>query len=213
MTRPNYNKNRMQGVSLLEILIATAILGIIISVAIPSMSTFGANQRLVGAAEQIHGHLQQARSEAIARGMPVYVNFTADGTSTWTYGVSTTNACTLTVTDPTAANACILVVNDGDATVDGIDGADADALPDIDTDDRVLMRYPGSDYRDIELALAGFSSANQIVFDPIRGTSSNGNVNLEGSTGNQLRVAISRLGRVAVCSPDGSVDAYGTCAP
>lgn len=213
MTRHNHNKSRMRGVSLLEILIAMAILGIIVSVAIPSMSTFGANQRLTGAAEQIHGHLQQARSEAIARSLPVYVNFAADGSAAWTYGVSTTNACTLTITDATTANACTLVVNDGDTTVDGIDGDDADALPDVDTDDRVLMRFPGTDYRDVEMTLASFSSANQIIFDPIRGTSSNGNINLESGNGKQLRVAVSRLGRVTLCSPDGSVDAYETCAP
>lgn len=205
MRRQNTNKSRMsmmgrsrmQGVSLLEILIAVAILAILVTVAMPSMSNFGANQRLVGAAEQIHGHLQQARAEAIARSAPVYVNFAATGTTTWTYGVSTTNSCDLTLTDPTEADACVISVDDGDGVAEAADN--------------VLMRFPGSDYGDVEMAIASFSSGTQIAFDPVRGTSSSGQVNLEGSSGRLLRVAVSLLGRVVICSPDGSVDAYETC--
>lgn len=197
-------QSRMRGVTLLEMLIAMAILGIIVSVAMPSMSGFTANQRLLGAAEQIHGHLQQARSEAVGRSATVYVNFSASGTTSWTYGVSTTNSCTLTITDPATANACVITVNDGDTTVDGVDGG-------VDTGDRVLMRFPGTDYTDVEMAIASFSSGTQITFDSVRGTSTSGQINLEGSTGKLLRVAVSLLGRVEICSPDGSVPNYETC--
>ena len=204
MIQCQLHKRRLRGVSLLEMLIAMAILGIIISVAMPGFSGFAANQRLIGAAEQIFGHLQQARSEAVARSATVYVNFSADGTTTWTYGMSTTDSCTLTITDATTANACVIVVNDGDATVDGVNGG-------VDTGDRVLMRFTGTDYDDVEMAIASFSSGTQIVFDPIRGTSSSGQINLEGSTGKLLRVVVSLLGRVEICSPDGSVPNYETC--
>jgi type IV fimbrial biogenesis protein FimT len=205
MTRHNNAKSRMRGVSLLEILIAMAILGIIVSVAMPSMSGFGANQRLIGAAEQVFGHLQQARAESVARNAAVFVNFAASGTTTWTYGVSTTGSCTLTITDPTTANACIITVNDGDTTYDGIGGA-------TDTGDRVLMRFPSTDYDDVKMAIASFSSGGtQIIFNPIRGTATSGQINLEGSTGDQLRVTMSLLGRAAICSPGGSVDAYEAC--
>ena len=210
MTRENNQKKHIQGVSMLELLIAMAVLGIIVSVAMPSMSEFGANQRLLAAAEQVHGHIQQARSEAVARNAPVYVNFSAAGTTTWTYGVSTTNSCTLTISDPTTANACVVVVNDGDTTVDGMD-ANGDGTLDVDTGDRVLMRFTSADYSDVEMAVASFSSGTQIVFDPVRGTSTSGQINLESSTGRRLRVAVSLLGRSVICSPDGSVDVYGTC--
>jgi type IV fimbrial biogenesis protein FimT len=194
----------MRGVSLLEMLIAMAILGIIISVAIPSMSEFGANQRLIGAAEQVFGHIQQARSESVARNAAVYVNFSATGSTTWTYGVALATGCTLTVTDPATAGACYLVVNDGDTTYDGIAGA-------TDTGDRVLMRFPSTDYEDIKMGIASFSSGTQIVFNPIRGTSSSGQINLESSTGKQLRVTVNLLGRAAICSPAASVSNYAAC--
>jgi type IV fimbrial biogenesis protein FimT len=203
----------MRGVSLLEMLIAMAILGIIISVAVPSMTEFGANQRLIGAAEQVFGHIQQARSESVARNAPVYVNFSANGSTTWTYGVGLTTGCTLTTTNPTTAGACYLVVSDGDTTYDGID-ADADGTveaSETDTGDRVLMRFPSTDYDDIEMGLASFSSGTQIVFNPIRGTSSSGQINFENSTGKQLRITVSLLGRAAICSPAGSVSNYAAC--
>jgi type IV fimbrial biogenesis protein FimT len=205
MTQHNKQKSHMRGVSLLEMLIAMAILGIVVSVAVPSMSGFSANQRLLGAAEQVFGHLQQARAESVARNAVVNVNFSAAGTTTWTYGVSTTASCDLTITDPTTANACIITVNDGDTTYDGIDGA-------TDTGDRVLMLFPSSDFGDVEMAIASFSSGGtQIIFDPVRGTASSGQINLEGSTGDQLRITMSLLGRAAICSPGGSVEAYEAC--
>jgi type IV fimbrial biogenesis protein FimT len=195
---------RMGGVSILEMLIAMAILGIIVSVAVPSMSEFGANQRMASAAEQIFGHLQQARSEAVARNAIVYVNFSANGTTTWTYGIALTTGCTLTVTDPTTAGACYITVNDGDTTYDGIGGA-------TDNDDRVLMRFPSTDYTDVTLAIASFSSGTQITFNPVRGTSTEGTINLTSSTGKLLRVRVSLLGRVELCTPGGSMNGYETC--
>lgn len=191
----------MRGVSLLEILIAMGILGIIVSVAIPSMSEFGAGQRLVGAAEQIHGHLQQARSESVSRSVPVFVKFSGDGSATWTYGMSLTTGCTLTATDPTAAGSCYITVSDGDSTYDGVDGA-------TDTGDRVLMRFLGSDFDDVEMA----TTSTEFRFDPIRGTANTASINLESSNGRLLRVSVSVLGRISICSPDGSVDSYEACA-
>lgn len=198
MKKNSKNRSHIRGVSLLELLIAMAILGIIVTIAMPSMAGFGANQRLLGAAEQIHGHLQQARSEAVARSAPVFVNFSATGTTTWTYGVSTIDSCTVTITDPATANACTIVVDDGDGDT-------------TETADLVLMRFPSSDFADVEMAIASFSSGTQIEFDPVRGTATTGQINLEGSNSNQLRVTVSMLGRVAICSPDGSVKNYENC--
>lgn len=199
-----HSASTMRGVSMLELLIAMAILGIIVSVAIPSMSEFGANQRLASAAEQVFGHLQQARSESVARNATVYVNFSANGTTTWTYGMALATGCTLSGTDPTAAGACYITVNDGDATYDGIGGA-------TDTGDRVLMRFPSTDYDDVEMSISSFSSGTQITFNPIRGTSTSGQIDLESSTGKQLRLTVSLLGRVGICSPSGTVNGYETC--
>jgi type IV fimbrial biogenesis protein FimT len=200
VTRGRYPSPYRSGLTLLELLIAVAVLGIVISVAMPNMSGLIANQRLIGAAEQVYGHLQQARSEAITRSTPTWVNFAANGTTTWTYGMSSLNTlCTLTVTDPATANACVIVVDDGDGVT-------------VAADDYVLMRFTSADYEDVIMNIASFSSGTtQIAFDPVRGLATSGQVNLTSASGRLLRVTVSLLGRVAICSPDGSVQNYGTC--
>lgn len=194
------------GLSLLELLISVAVMGIIISVAIPNMAEFSVNQRLVGASEQVYGHLQQARSEAIARNTMMYVNFSVDGTASWIYGLSSVNSlCNPAVTAPTTAGACVMPIDDGDGNLDPGDGS-------VDPADLVLMRFAGAEHDDVLMAIAGFSSGTtQLVFDPVRGTATSGQIDLESSNGSLLRVAVSLLGRVTICSPDGSVDNYGTC--
>jgi type IV fimbrial biogenesis protein FimT len=139
----------------------------------------------------------------VARNAVVYVNFSANGTTTWTYGMALATGCTLTVTDPTTAGACYITVNDGDTTYDGVNGTD--------TGDRVLMRFPSTDYTDVTLAIASFSSGTQIIFNPVRGTSTSGQITLTSSTGKVLRATVSLLGRVELCTPDGSVNGYETC--
>ncbi len=193
MTQKNKFRN-MRGVSILELLIAMAILGIIVSVAMPGMSTLFVGQRVTAAAEQIHGHLQQARSESVARNVPVFVNFSASGTTTWTYGMSLASACTLATTDPATAGACVITVDSGDGDL-------------ADTADRVLMRFPSTDYQDVKMTV----SSAEITFDPVRGTSTGSLITLESSDGDQLRVTAGVLGRVSICSPGGSVQSYESC--
>lgn len=210
MMNPGAQAGRQQGLTLLELLITMVIFAIIISVAVPSMSSFQDNQKLIGAAEQVYAHLQQARSEAVASNVTGYANFAVDagaGTSSWEYGVSTvTSLCDLTVTVATGANACVIVVDDGDGTVDPGDGS-------IDTADLVLMRFTNSDYDDdVTMGIANFSSGStQFVINPVRGTSTSGEVNLANNSGGQLRVTMSLLGRVSICTPNGSMGAYRDC--
>ncbi len=196
----------MKGFTLLEMLIAMAILAIVISVGVPSLSGFSANQRLIGAAEQVYSHLQQARSEAVSRNTLVYVNFAVDGTASWEYGMSSVNSlCDLTITTANGVNSCRMVVSDGDASLDPGTGA-------VDADDLVLMRYTDADHAGVIMDIANFSTGStQFIFDPTRGTSTSGQVNLTGSNGNQLRVAVNLLGRVSLCTPDGSMERYQDC--
>lgn len=194
-----------RGFTLLEMLIAMAILAIIITVAMPGLSGFNANQRLIGLAEQVHAHLQQARSEAVTRNQQVFVNFAVDGTASWEYGMSLNSLCDLTATTASGSNACRIVVSDGDAALDAGNGA-------VDTGDLVLMRFTDADFTGVAMNIGSFGSGTtQIVFDPVRGTASGGQVTLVGSNGNQLRVTASALGRMSICTPDGSVDAYPDC--
>ena len=194
------NKGRQRGVTLMELMIATAILAIIITVAVPSFSDIGDTQRLVGAAEQIFGHIQQTRSESVSGNTNAYIKFDTDGTASWEYGFSTVSGtCDLTVTSPTTANACVTVVDDGDGLIDPGDGS-------LDTGDLLLNRFTSTEWIDVKASIASFSSGTtQINFDPVRGTSSDGEINLESGNGKRLRVEVSLLGRPKICNPSPTI--------
>lgn len=194
---------RMQaGVTLLELLVTIAIVAIIFAVAGPSTRNLFDSKRLVAAAEQVYGHLQQARLESIARSTPVRAHFSANGSATWAYGVSHRDLCDITQTGAGGVDACVMVVDDGDGAVDPGDGS-------VDPDDLVLMRFDDSDHPDVTMNIASFSSGNsQISFDPIRGTATGGEVILMSPLGRQLKVKVGLLGQLRICSPDGSVLRY-----
>jgi type IV fimbrial biogenesis protein FimT len=195
-----------QGFTLLELMIAVSILAIIITVAFPSFSDIGDTQRVIGATEQIYSHIQQVRSEALTANTTAGINFGVDGSKSWEYGFSTVNdQCDLTATLPTMANACVIVIDDGDGTLDPGDGS-------VDTDDLVLQRFTSTEWNDVRISIASFSSSNtQIAFDPVRGTSTSGQINLVSGNGKQLRINVSLLGRPTICSPGTQVSNYETC--
>lgn len=201
------HKRAARGFTLLEIMITLAIMGIVLAIGIPSMSTFIDAKRLVGATEQVYEHIQQARLESIARSVPFYANFNADGSATWQYGISATNNCDLTQTANTGASACVMVVDDGDGSVHGIGGVN-------DTGDLMLTRFTSTDYTGITMAI-DFGGATQIGFDNLRGTvqgGAGGDVTLTSAEGKQLKVKVGALGQLRICSPDGSVPGYSTAS-
>ena len=178
------------------------VMGVLVAAVIPSLVAFGANARLTDAAEQVHAHLQQAQSEALARSAPTFVNFADTGDTDWTYGMSLTPGCVVAETDPTAAGACVLVVDDGDGNVDPGDGS-------VDTADLVLARSIGADHTDVSMAINNFSGGGtDIRYDPVRGMSDSGDILLLASNGNQLMVRVNTLGHSRICSPDGSMGTY-----
>lgn len=206
MALKSTEKHRQRGVTLLELMIATAILAIIITVAIPSFSDIGDSQRVVGATEQIYNHIQQTRSEAVTGNTFVSINFDVDGTTTWEYGISSVNnLCDTSVTSPTTASACVVVLDDGDGTIDPGDGS-------VDADDLLLQRFTSAEWPGVSVSIASFSSANtQISFDPVRGTSTSGTINLQSANGRDMRIVVSLLGRPTICSPGGEVTGYRAC--
>ena len=198
----NINKRLTSGLTLVELIVTIAIAAILLTIGVPSMRSFFDTNRLKSASEQIYAHIQQARSEAITRNADVMVNFSANGTATWSYSISTLDNCDLTITDPTDATACTLIIDDGDGTVHLING--------VDTDDKVLMRFTDADHDDVEMTTSNFSSGTQITFDGLNGTAIGniGDILLESEDGRQLLIKVAALGQVRIYSPDGSVGGY-----
>jgi prepilin-type N-terminal cleavage/methylation domain-containing protein len=205
------NKSSKQvGFTLIELLMTVAILLVFLVTGLPGMASFFDSKRVIGAAEQVYSHIQQARSEAIARNTTVSLNFSVSSpaTTTWSYGLSTLGACDLAQTAATDANACTLVIDDGDGTIHGLNSA-------TDNDDLVLMRFSSADHQEVSMGISSFDNGTNITFDPMRGTAigNTGSITLTSDSGVSLMVKVGALGQVRICSPDGAISRYSDSLP
>ena len=81
-------KRLAKGFSLVEVLIGVAIIGVVMTIALPSFNEWIKNVRIRSAAEAVLAGVQTARSEAIRRNAPVAFTLlpTADATLLWRVG-------------------------------------------------------------------------------------------------------------------------------
>jgi len=86
------NRQKNTGMTLIEVMVVVAIIGIIVAIAAPSFSTMLEKQRIKGAAEAVLADLRWARAESIKRNVRVRVTF-ATG-SNWSYTINTFPALT-----------------------------------------------------------------------------------------------------------------------
>lgn len=78
---------RQRGFSLVELLIAIVIIGILLALGVPSFKTYMANQKIRSTAETFMAGIQRARGEAVAQNVRVQIlltndNFLADASAT-----------------------------------------------------------------------------------------------------------------------------------
>lgn len=212
-----------RGFSLVELMITVAILGIVLAIAVPSMSDFLDQRKVINAGEAVYSELQYARSEAIARSQNVFVSFSTNGTATWSVGVSTTSNCDPTQAILTAADACVLVIDDGDGNVHATD-PDGDGVFVDDPDDLVRRVISSTDFPDIvmgntatPIAAVNMGGGTQANFDSTRGVVNGGGGTVvlrlvASNTTYEMQVILNVIGRVRLCSPAGNgVGGYTQC--
>jgi type IV fimbrial biogenesis protein FimT len=182
--KPMLHPPRGKGFTVIELMIAVAIIGVLAALAIPSLTDFIEKNRLKGAAEEAQSLLQFARSEAVKRNADVFTRFAADGTTTWCFGTSTATNC-----DCTSSTSCAISIA-GTA---------------------VVKRIVSTDFSNISLTTP---ANYELTFDHRRGmTSNNGTLSFTSPRGYEIRVVVNVLGRIRVCSPSGSnkVPGYEDC--
>lgn len=80
-----------RGLTLIEVMMALAVLAVVASLALPSFAAMGERARLKSAAETLAADLTQARFEAARRGTPLHVEF--NPAPDWCWTVSTLSGC------------------------------------------------------------------------------------------------------------------------
>lgn len=176
---------RQHGITLLELLITVAIIGILAAIAAPSMKQFIDKSRLAGGAQGVYNQLQYARSIATSRNTNVTVVVNDDsGGNDWCIGVTTLSSC-----DCSTPSSCVV------ATESGLN----------DT----AVRLVGSQYPSISITP---TVPNWVILVPRNTVSAASepqvlvtHPDLSGTT----RVQVNVLGRVKVCSD--TLGQYNDC--
>lgn len=177
------------GVTMVEVVVVVAIMGILAALAIPQFTQMYSRSRLRAAAEQLRSDINLARGEAVKRNANVRMSFVING-DTWCYGLRIASGCDCTVTEPTDGEFCSLDTDAGGVAITTVVSSD---------------QFAG-----ITLAAAPFNGG--LTFSPIRPALVSGNatyssINVSGS----MRVVASGMGRVRLCSPDESILGYAAC--
>lgn len=97
--------SNQKGLSLLELMIAVAIVAIVVTLGAPAISDVQRGAALSGAVENVYFGMQQARSHAVRQSSDIQVDFTAG--QNWCIGTTDQTDC-----DCAVANSC---------TVDGVE--------------------------------------------------------------------------------------------
>jgi type IV fimbrial biogenesis protein FimT len=97
---------RDSGITLVEVMVVIAIIGILAAIAVPSYQDMIERNRLKQAAESLQSDMQFARTEAIKRSRDVLVTRSVGNAGAWCYGLTTKAACDCSQTDAAAADYC-----------------------------------------------------------------------------------------------------------
>jgi type IV fimbrial biogenesis protein FimT len=178
---------KSRGFTVIELLVTIAVLGVLAAVAGPSMRDYLDKQRLVSQIRAISNLAQLARSEAIKHSASGASNLktvamTVSPASPWYLGLANGTA---------ACSGSTCVINEGGGNVSHtVSAAECSGC---------TMTSP--------------TASTVVVFD-LRGIVTGGAdqvVTLRSPLGKQLSLTISRLGRISLCTPSGSVAGYTTC--
>lgn len=80
-----------QGLTLVELLVAIAVLGVLASIAVPSFIDISERRRVVGAGDNLFANMRFAQSEALKRSTRVHLVFQAG--NSWSYSICLTTDC------------------------------------------------------------------------------------------------------------------------
>ena len=185
------------GFTLVELMVTITIAAILLTIGVPSLTSFFDRQKVIAAAEEAYSAMQLAKGEALSRSQNIYINV-EDGINTWSYGFSTSDECDSDEETISDSEACYLLI-----------GSDKD-----------LMHWDNKNHSGIRLTtyLGSSVAEGTTKFEYTRGMheKKTDQTAIERTFAFsyktlKLAVVINKVGRVRICSPDGSIGGYETC--
>jgi prepilin-type N-terminal cleavage/methylation domain-containing protein len=193
--------HRGRGVSLVEVLVGMAILGLLMALAVPSMKSFISKHKVSAISAELLADYYLARSESVQRGQNVGIIFTEN--ANWTcYTIYTPESaggncdCTLAPT-----KACSKTISTELKTVR------------IPTTSRVTIRPTSTPVKTTDGTKILYTG--KVVFLPPLGLpqidTTSPSTKIVSSEGGQLLVITGVNGRQTMCTPDGSMAGVPAC--
>lgn len=184
---------RSRGLSIIEVVITVAIMGILLAAAMPSVGAWMANTRVRNTAEALQNGLQQARTEALRRNQSV---------SFYLVGLTTP-----TVMD----NSCALSSSGGSWVVAQTSPATKCANDESGTP-AILAKHAAGDGGGTQVTVAATTTANAAAhtvtfngFGQVTNSGAIGQINVTPTTTNadvrSLRIVVTTAGMVRMCDP------------
>lgn len=196
------------GFTVVELLIVVAVVAVILTLAAPSFSSFILMQRLKGINAQLVTDLQFARSEAVSRGVPVYLQFGEQASSP-------------------AAPSCYILYTATVIPAPACSCAAAEGARCTNPNTAELRTVQLTPSAGVRLTTSGIGNVatqtNNFSFDPRTGGMVYGAVDLDdppppeffidvlADSSRRLRNVVGIAGRVKVCVPSGSTVSGAAC--
>lgn len=185
------------GFTFIELLVVITLIGISLTLAIPSWDKVSQKRRVTNVTEQAAAFLAVAQGEAQKRNQPVSLAFSRSSAQTWCIGAAVgLGGCDCTETGADSAQYCAL-----DGAQSSIQAAD---FPFVNLVQAIDSQPGGGDAR--------------VTFDPIRGilqpAGDSLQLTFESANGDlQLRLQLGPTGLLSICNPDADkvVSGYKTC--
>jgi len=181
------------GFSIIELMIALAVVALFTSLALPSYRELLEKRQVTSGAEQLKAFLSAAQIESVKRNESIAVTYSRSAVDNWCLGMTAgTAACDCTIADPADSDACLI---DGELR---------------------LFSNANLNHPDIMNAMIGDGS---FAYDPVRGLllDHTDQVSLQLKSPDQtsyaLDVEVSVTGEVKICSPSNAtaVPGYASC--
>ena len=171
----------MAGVTLIELIVTLAVLGILISIGVNAYSGIFSRQEIIQRAERIYHFLRLAKSQSIKHNKKIYVHFCQfNNTDAWKMAMAEHSYC-----DCFTAYSC---------QVNGLEMVEELA------DGKTIFTSPS------DVTFYG----EQVSFSPMRFSVNSGSVTLTDINGAKLKVIQSTM-RLKICSPDKDQLGYKKC--